>query len=232
MIRVLFLYHDLMNLYGENGNIRVLERYLKDQGEDVQVDRRTVGDDLKINDYDFIYCGCGTEKNRNVALKHLNQYKEDLKASFNDNKVILFTGNSYQMLGKSIKLADGNTLEGLGLFDFTVTEQDKKRYTGDVLCKSDMFEEIFVGFMNKCSHIENLQDPFLKINKCIGNVPDKTDGIHQNNLFGMQLSGPVLSKNPHFAKYIIKKLVKDYKEKEYINERKSYEITISELTKD
>ena len=35
-----YLYDDLMNLYGENGNIRVLTRHLQDQGFSVTVDRR------------------------------------------------------------------------------------------------------------------------------------------------------------------------------------------------
>lgn len=232
MIRILFLYHDLMNLYGDNGNIRVLERYLADQGCKVTTDRRSLNDEFDVRDYDFIYCGCGTEKNRNEALKDLLKHKDELKESYEKGKVILFTGNSWQMLGKSVVTADDQKLEGIGLFDFNVTEQSKKRYTGDVLGRTDMFDEIFVGFINRCSKVEGLADPFMRIEKVIGNIPDKTDSIHRNNLFGISLNGPVLVKNPHFARYIVKLLVKDYHEIDYYNERRSYETTIHELTED
>ena len=232
MIRILFLYHDLMNLYGDNGNIRVLERYLRDQGCEVKTDRRSLNDVFDLRDYDFIYCGCGTERNRNEALKDLLKHQNELAESYEKGTVILFTGISWQMLGKHIVTADNQKLDGIGLFDFTVTEQSKKRYTGDVLSRTDMFEEIFVGFINRCSRVEGLDEPFMKIEKVIGNIPDKTDGIHRKNLFGISLNGPVFVKNPHFARYIVRLLVKDYHEMDYYNERKSYETTIHELTED
>ena len=232
MIRILFLYHDLMNLYGDNGNIRVLERYLRDQGCEVKTDRRSLNDVFNLRDYDFIYCGCGTERNRNEALKDLLKHQNELAESYEKGTVILFTGISWQMLGKHIVTADNQKLDGIGLFDFTVTEQSKKRYTGDVLGRTEMFEEIFVGFINRCSRVEGLDEPFMKIEKVIGNIPDKTDGIHRKNLFGISLNGPVLVKNPHFARYIVRLLVKDYHEMDYYNERKSYETTIHELTED
>ena len=34
-MKILYLYPDLMNLYGESGNLCALERRLADQGEDV-----------------------------------------------------------------------------------------------------------------------------------------------------------------------------------------------------
>ena len=232
MIRIIYLYHDLMNLYGDNGNIRVLERYLKDQGCEVSMDRRSLNDSFDLRDYDFIYCGCGTERNRNEALKDLLKHSNELKEAYADNKVILFTGNSWQMLGKSLLTADDQKLDGIGLFDFSVKEQSKKRYTGDVLGRCDMFAEIFVGFINRCSQVEGLDDPFIRIEKVIGNIPDKSDSIHSRNLFGISLNGPVLVKNPHFARHIVRLLVKDYHEIDYHNEIRSYETTIRELTGD
>ena len=232
MIRILYLYHDLMNLYGDNGNIRVLERYLKDQGEQVTVDRKSLQDEFDISHYDFIYCGRGTEKNRNAALADLKKHENQLKKAYEADRVILFTGISWQMLGKAIVTADNVTLEGLGLSDFSVREGSRKRYTGDVLARSEMFDEIFVGFINRASQVENLNKPFMTIEKVIGNIPDKYDGIHQRNLFGISLNGPVLVKNPHFARYIVKLLVSNYHEIDYVNERKSYETTIHELTED
>ena len=69
--KLLYLYDDLMNLYGENGNIRVLTRHLQDQGFSVTVDRRSLSDSLDFSGYALIYLGSGTESARNAALRHL-----------------------------------------------------------------------------------------------------------------------------------------------------------------
>ena len=59
-MKILYLYPDLMNLYGESGNLCALERRLADQGEDVSVDRKAPGEALEIAAYDWIYMGAGT----------------------------------------------------------------------------------------------------------------------------------------------------------------------------
>ena len=145
MIRILHLYHDIMNLYGDNGNIRFLEKALTDQKQEVEITRRTITDDLDdLNEYDIIYCGPSTEARRNACLKHLLPYKDLIRDAFDSNKVFLFTGNSYEMLGKEIKTDDG-LIEGLGIFDFTVTEQSKTRYTSDVIVTCEEIKEKCVG---------------------------------------------------------------------------------------
>ena len=37
-INILHLYYDLMNLYGENGNVLCLKKYLENQNIDVTID--------------------------------------------------------------------------------------------------------------------------------------------------------------------------------------------------
>ena len=56
-MKILHLYYDLMNLYGEYGNVVVLAKHLEDQGEEVIVDKKTIGDQIDFTQYDFIYCG-------------------------------------------------------------------------------------------------------------------------------------------------------------------------------
>ena len=53
--KILHLYHDLMNLYGESGNVRALARHLSDQGFQVVVDRKSVGDEIDFSQYGFVY---------------------------------------------------------------------------------------------------------------------------------------------------------------------------------
>ena len=72
-MKLLFLYYDIMNLYGEAGNMRVLERHLRDQGLELTVVGKTLESEIDFCEYDFIYAGSGTEKSQKAALKHLLQ---------------------------------------------------------------------------------------------------------------------------------------------------------------
>ena len=69
MIKILHLYYDLLNLYGENANTKCLVNRLEKQKEKVKVDFKSVGDDIKINDYDFIYVGSGSLESMELAKK-------------------------------------------------------------------------------------------------------------------------------------------------------------------
>ncbi len=209
-IKILHFYHDFMNLYGEYGNIRLLTKALEDKGCEVAVDKKTVTDTaMDFTGYDFIYCGAGTESKRTYALNHLKNFNDSLKSAFDNGKVILFTGNSWEMLGKSITLADGTVLEGINLFDFEVKEQNAKRLTGDIKAKADFIENELIGFINKCSEVSGVTSPLFTLTMKPESFNFETEGIHANNLFGTQIVGPVLVKNPAFCEYIAELIIKN-----------------------
>lgn len=202
-IKILHLYYDFMNLYGEYGNVCLLKRSLEEKGNTVTLTKKTVTDnDIDFENYDFIYCGAGTESKRNFALNHLKTFKDSLKSAYENNKVILFTGNSWEMLGKSVTTADGTVHEGLNLFDFTVTEQSSKRLTGDINAKADFIDETLIGFINKCSEVEGVTSPLFTLTLKPESFDFTYEGIHEKNLFGTQVIGPVLIKNPSFCEYM------------------------------
>lgn len=209
-IKILHLYYDFMNLYGEYGNVCLLTKALESKGCEVSLTKKTVTDtDIDFTDFDFIYCGAGTESKRNFALNHLKTFKDSLKAAFEQNKVILFTGNAWEMLGKSIKTADSTVLDGLNLFDFTVTEQNAKRLTGDINAKADFTDETLIGFINKCSTVEGVTSPLFTLTMKPEAFEFTAEGIHEKNLFGTQVVGPVLVKNPTLCEYMAELIIKN-----------------------
>lgn len=229
-IKILHLYYDIMNLYGEYGNIRILENHLKDQGLEVSVDKKSIGDKKNINEYDFIYMGCGTERNQETILKDMLIDKEELKKFIETGKTVLFTGNSFEILGKSI---DGKP--ALEILDFE-TEHTEKRETPDVICTSDKLKNKVVGFINTMSIIKNNNQPFFKIEwNSESNKVDEKEGIVYKNLIGTHLIGPLLIRNPEILKMIIEKICKlkdenfKYSEIEYEDEQKGYELVLKEL---
>lgn len=197
-----------MNLYGEYGNIKLLTRSLEEKGASVTVFKKTVTDtEIRFTDYDFIYCGAGTERHRTFALEHLKQFGESLRQAFDSGKVFLFTGNSWEMLGKSITTAQGAVTEGVGLFDFTVKEQQTRRLTGDIHAKTEFIDEDIIGFINKCSSVQGVASPMLTLTLKPDCFEFTTEGIHQKNFFGTQVIGPLLVKNPTLSSFIAELII-------------------------
>lgn len=234
-MKLLHFYYDIMDLYGDYANISALERIFRYSGIDCAVDKLSFSDSPVLDDYDFIYIGSGTERNRNVVMEDLEKYTDDLKAFINSGKTVLMTGNSFEMLGKTITDADSKVHEGLGIFDFTVAEQNKTRTTGDAVFTADFLDKPLVGFINKCSEIEGISETLFSVKMGLGNKNDgSTEGIRKNNFFGTHLTGPVLIKNPHFLVYLAKlisggKMPIETSQLAY--ENAGYDITLSELTK-
>lgn len=252
MIKILHLYHDLMNLYGEYGNLAVLCRYLDDSGIEFQLDKMSVGDSFNITDYDFVYCGAGTEKNQKVALADLLSHRDELKRYADNNKTALFTGNSLEMLGNIIYDRNGDNFEALSLANFSAYQGGKSydkyiaenptdtelikndtRITGDVIFSADFMEKQLVGFVNKCGFIKGNINPLFKVIYGIGNSrTDKNDGIRINNILGTYLTGPILVKNPAMLDYVVSLITNGQAEKQsYDSQNRGYELTYRELMK-
>lgn len=226
-VKILHLYHDIMNLYGEYANVKILEKHLKDQGFEVIVDKKSIGEEKNFIDYDFIYMGCGTEKNQKVILADLLNDKEDFLKYIEDEKLVLLTGNSFEILGKTIDEEDA-----IGLLNFNTTHIDK-RITTDVICISKMFSNKVVGFINTMSKIDDNENPLFEFDYTTYDF--KNDGITYKNIIGTHLIGPLLIRNPEILGYIIKKICEnketEYKEIEYKEENEGYKLVLEELEK-
>lgn len=230
-MKILYLYHDLMNLYGDSGNIRALERRLAGQGEQVTVDRRTLGDELDFDGYDFLYIGSGTERSQKAALEHLRPYAGKLKIAMEGGLHALFTGNSASMPGKEVVDAAGKVWPGLGLLDFTAREQGETRWTGDAIARHAELDQPLVGFVNKCEDWEGEVTPLFEMVMGRGNRADtKEEGFIQNNFLGTHLIGPVLVKNPHFHDWLAKRLLgRELTPREQPYEEKAWQVTYQAL---
>ena len=231
-MKLLHLYHDIMNLYGDYANISALQRTLEKSGEEVVVDRLSLTDNAELADYDCIFIGSGTEKNQKVVLKDLRKYKEQIAAYIAADKPLLMTGNSFELLGKSITDGEGKVHEGLALYDFTVTEEKGKRYTTDVIAKAAFSEKPLVGFINKSSMIKGVKNPMNTVTFGIGNnAEEMTEGICDRHFYGTHITGPVLQKNPHFQIYLAETILgRKPCEDHLVYEKKGYENTLKKLS--
>lgn len=232
-VKILHLYPDFMNLYGENGNVRIMKRRLEDQGFAVEIINSTIADlDIKF-DVDFVYMGSGYESNRDIVAKHLGKFKRSLVRAVIDGVPVLFTGNSFDLLGKGITTADGRFIEGLDIFNYTFKEQLEKRYTGDLVLEERATKDRYVGFVNRAGVPDSAEDMCCEVIKTIGNVPMNKDAARVHNLLGISLIGPVLLKNPQLAENFVKAICErrgvEYKAVSYPRSERSHEKTLKAL---
>lgn len=231
-MKLLHLYHDIMNLYGDYANVLAVQRVLEKSGEEATIDRMSLGDEPNLSDFDFIFIGSGTEKNQKVVLADFVKYQDQLKDYIASGKPLLMTGNSFEMLGKTITDGDGKTYDGIGLYDFAATEEHGRRYTADVICQAEFLDQPLVGFINKSSSIEGIKTPlFTTMFGLSDHEGGKTEGIVDRHFYGTHLTGPILMKNPHFLVYLCelilgKRPVEDHLE----HEKLGYEITLKKLS--
>lgn len=202
-ITIAHLYYDLLNLYGECGNVRILKKILEEQNVDVVVKFLTVDDKLNFEDYDFVYIGMGIEDNLKIANKHLKKYKKDIQKYIEDGKYFICTGNSYELFGKEIAF-ESETIKTLGIFDYKSKILEERKIM-EISAKTDMIDKELIGFMNTGSTNDNKKENFLKN---INNT-DENEGIIYKNFIGTYLIGPLLVRNPELLKLIVKKIIKE-----------------------
>lgn len=195
------LYYDLMNLYGDNGNIKVLKYNLEKQGINVTIKKLSLDDKIDFNKLDMIYMGSGTEENRKIVLNDILKYKNNINKFYKDNKFLLVTGNSLSLFGNYIIDKDGNKKDALKLFNF-YTKEEKERDVKEVNVHCTFLKDNLLGFINK-------QDNMYKNDKIL------EYGIYKNNFYGTYILGPILARNPEFTQYFITNLIKS-KDKDFI----------------
>ncbi len=213
-VNILHLYYDLMNLYGEYGNIIALRDAFKLQGIEVNIDKKSLGDTIDFMKYDIVYIGEGSEYNQELVRQDLLKYKAELNAYIESYKILIATGNSYELFGDKI-----DKKEALGIFHFksfykSITTDVGDRIVNEEIMDTDFLGSPVVGFVNRNS-VNDIKDGYLfKVRKGYGNdIKDKFEGIHYKNFYGTYLLGPLLIRNPYLLDYILSNFLRDkYKE--------------------
>lgn len=204
-LRICHLYYDILNLYGDNGNIRTMEKRLEWRGIGSEVDRISFGEMDLSREYDIIFIGGGQDFEQEILVKDLFQYKADwLKGEIEKGTVILAICGGYQMLGKYYEAADGTKVDFLGGID-VYTTASTKRMIGNFIYEytkenGESFE--IVGFENHNGQtwLGDSVKPMGKIVKGYGNNgEDGTEGARYNNVFATYSHGPLLPKNARIA---------------------------------
>lgn len=206
-IKIAHLYYDLMNLYGENGNILALEKGFEQQDMYTETTNLTINDKIDFNKYDIYYIGSGSETNQLLVINDIIKYKDKINNAIENGKHFLFTGNSYELLGKYIEKVNGDKIETLGIFDFYTKEIDK-RIIGEQIMECPFFKEPIIAFQNRqCVLNNNDNHLFEIISGHANNYKSHNEGIHYKNLYATYNLGPLLIRNPLLKDHIIKNIL-------------------------
>lgn len=205
-IVIAYLYYNLLNLYGENGNIKVLKKALENQGINVIVKFLDINDQLDFDSYDLIYMGSGEYKNIDVLLTDLRKHKSEIIRYIEKKKFFLVTGNSLDLFGNYI-INGKRKIKALGIFDYYVKIEDIN-FNDKALFKTKLIDEEIIGFQKRNSLMFNNKYYYHQVIEGIGdNLNSENEGIHYKNFYGTYLIGPLLIRNPYFLIYFIKKLI-------------------------
>lgn len=206
------LYPDLLNLYGDRGNIQCLKKRCEWRGIRAEVKEFRLGDTIDFRELDIVLLGGGSDREQMIVCNKLKEIQKDFKDYVEDNGVVIAVCGGYQLLGKYYQTDDG-LIEGLELVDL-YTEQKEGRLISNIVLESDLVSMPVVGFENHGgrTYIGD-NKPFGKVLYGSGNDGESGyEGVVYKNVIGTYLHGPLLPKNPNVADYLIQKaLERKYK---------------------
>ena len=204
-LRILQLYPKAMNMYGDWGNVLVLQKRAKWHGYEVEVLEYNVGDEFP-EDIDIIVGGGGQDSGQTTIQEDLAKRGPQLISLAQSGTPMLMVCGLYQMFGNFFKTKDGVSIQGIGLFDIE-THGGSERLIGNVVTESNEFGKI-VGYENHSGQtfLSGSTVPLGKIIKGAGNNgQDQFEGARIFNVIGSYLHGSLLPKNPVMADWIIEK---------------------------
>lgn len=200
-INICHLYPDLLNVYGDIGNILILKQRAEKRGIKVNVQNVSINDNFTAEDYDLVFFGGGQDYEQSIVSKDLVENKKNEIISYIEaGKVFLCICGGYQLLGKTYATYTGETLDGLGVLDI-YTEGSKDRLIGNSIIYNEEFDETYVGFENHSgkTYIGDLKPLGIVKHGFGNNGTDRKEGCIYKNTFCTYFHGSLLAKNPELA---------------------------------
>lgn len=206
-LRIVWMYHNLMDLYGDKGNAEVLRVRAQKRGIDVTLDRVTLHDTCDISSYDLFLMGGGADHEQGLIYEDLLSRRASIAKAMDEKTAFLLICGGYQLFGKYYKDQDGKVIDGLGFFDYYTEATDRDhRCIGNIAVETTMDGETFpvVGFENHGGQTKGVSSPFGKVLSGNGNTfQDSFEGFMTDTVLATYMHGPLLPKNPKVADAVL-----------------------------
>ncbi len=205
------LFPDLLNLYGDGGNVRILEQRCRWRGIPVEVRRIHYGETVDLREVDLVFMGGGPDREQRLASQELMRMREGIRAFVEDDGVLLAICGGYQILGSTWLLGD-EVVEGLGIVDIETRRagSSANRLIDNIVLSSPLAKRPVVGYENHAgrTYLGDGLQPFGKVISSVGsgnNENDHGDGVLYRGVVGTYLHGTLLSKNPEVADALLQR---------------------------
>ena len=203
-LQIAHLYPDLLNLYGDRGNIQCMVMRCRWRGIEAEVTEYRLDDTVDFSNTDIVLLGGGSDREQQIVCTRLQEIRKDFHEYVEDGGTVLAVCGGYQLLGHYYDTPDGR-MKGLALADL-YTEQESPRLIGNIVLKSKTLPYEIVGFENHGGRTcigDNAA--FGEVVSGFGNNgKDGYEGVRYKNVIGTYLHGPLLPKNPHVCDLLLK----------------------------
>lgn len=206
-----YLYGDLMNIYGDTGNIIALKKRAQWRGIDVEIKNISIQNRIPTSDVgtqiDLYFFGGGQDQAQKKVSEDLVKSDKGkvIKKDIEKGVPLLAICGGYQLLGEYYKPFGSPKLPGIRLFP-TYTLASHNRMIGNIVIES-MFGKL-IGFENHSgqTYLQKGAMPLGMVTKGFGNNgTDQTEGCIYKNAIGAYMHGPLLPKNPKLTDWLLKK---------------------------
>lgn len=207
---IVHLYPELLNLYGDGGNVAILAERARRRGLEAEIVRVAPGQMADLDAADIVFLGGGPDREQHLASIDLLGQADELRAYVEDDGVLLAICGGYQILGHEWLLGD-EAVPGLGILDITTKRAEggsHNRLVGNIALDSPLATMPVIGYENHAGRtfLGDSCEPFGHVanRRAHGNNDtDAADGALYRNVVGTYLHGPLLAKNPEVADWLI-----------------------------
>ena len=205
-LRIAHLYGNLMNTYGDNGNLLMLQ-YIAKNGVTSHTEIVSIHEPFEADKYDLVFFGGGQDFEQMIISKDIQEKKESLTHYIENDGVVLAICGGYQLLGHYYMGANGEKIQGIGALDHYTLSQENNRFIGDIVIHNEEFNETYYGFENHNGRhfLAKANARWEKSSKVKGNNgEDQSEGVIYRNVYGSYFHGPILARNEHLAERLVR----------------------------
>jgi lipid II isoglutaminyl synthase (glutamine-hydrolysing) len=210
-LRLVWLYPELMNTYGDRGNVLILADLARRNQVPLEVVHFNQGDSSEILcNTDIFLMGGAQDRQQAVVMQDFTPDKQLIVTEqLQSGTPALLVCGAYQLFGRQYIAADGSSVPGVGLLPITTVSAPtiKQRLVGNCIVETALWGTV-IGFENHGGRtvLDSDATPLGRVIHGFGNTDtDGHEGILWQSVIGTYLHGCVLAKNPRMSEWLLQK---------------------------